>query len=87
VTVPLPVVEAPAVIVSQDAFDVAVQAKSAAFELTATVRPVTPAPTAVSEEGETETLPARPLCVTVSVWPPIVRVPVRLLVLGLAATL
>ena len=84
---PLPVAEAPVVIVSQDALDVAVQAKSVAFEVTATVRPVTPAPTAVSDDGESETLPARPLCVTVSVWPPIVRVPVRLLMLGLAATL
>jgi hypothetical protein len=66
VTVPLPVVEAPAVIVSHSAFDV-----------TGTVFPVAPAATAVSVVGVSVTLPASPLCVTMNVCPPTVMVPVR----------
>jgi len=58
VTVPLPVVEAPAVIVSHDALDVAVQANQEALAVTETVLPVWPAAIATSDCGESVTLPA-----------------------------
>jgi hypothetical protein len=77
VTVPLPVVDAPAVIVSHAAFEAAVHAKSGAFEVTVTVLPVAPAATAVSVAGVSVTLPVTPLCVTVNVCPPTAIVPVR----------
>jgi len=77
VTVPLPVVDAPAVIVSHAALLVAVQAKSAAFAVTATVLPVAPVAVAVSVAGPSVTLPEIPFCVTVNVCPPTVIVPVR----------
>jgi hypothetical protein len=75
--VPLPVVEAPAVIVNHDTFEDAVQAKSGAFDVTVTVLPVAPAASAVSVVGVSVTLPVTPLCVTVNVCPPTVIVPVR----------
>ena len=77
VTVPLPVTEAPAVIVSHAAFEEAVHAKSAAFEVTVTALPVAPAATAVSVVGASVTLPTTPLWVTVSVCVPTVNVPER----------
>jgi hypothetical protein len=86
VTVPLPVVDAPAVIVNHAALLVAVHAKSVAFAVTATVLPVAPVTVAVSVAGASVTLPVIPLCVTVNVCPPIVSVPVRLFTLGFAAT-
>jgi len=57
VTVPLPVAEAPAVIVSQDAFDVAVQAYQDALAVTKTELSVWPAAIATSDGGESVTLP------------------------------
>ena len=80
-------VEAPAVIVNHAALDVAVQAKSGALAVTATVFPIAPAVGAESVVGVSVTLPVRPLWVRVNVWPAIVSVPVRLLALVLAATL
>jgi hypothetical protein len=77
VTVPLPVVDAPAVIVSHAAFDVAVQAKSVALAATATVFPVAPEAGAVSVAGVSVTLPVTPLCVRMNVCPLTVIVPVR----------
>jgi len=77
VTVPLPVTAAPAVIVSHAAFEEAVHAKSAAFEVTVTVLPVAPATPAVSVVGASVTLPTTPLCVTANVCPPTVNVPER----------
>ena len=67
VTVPLPVVDAPAVIVSHDALLVAVHVKSDALAVTATVLPVAPAAAAVSVVGPSVTLPEIPFCVTVNV--------------------
>jgi hypothetical protein len=61
VTVPLPAVDAPAVTVSQATFEVAVHAKSGAFDVTVIVLPVAPAATAVSVVGVSVTLPASPL--------------------------
>ena len=87
VTVPLPVIAAPAVIVNHAALDVAVQAKSVAFEVTVIDLPTAPLTGAAYETGARVTLPVTPLCVTVKVCPPIVSVPVRPLMLGLAATL
>jgi len=75
--VPLPVVDDPAVIVSHAAFEVAVQAKSVALAVTANVLPVAPVEGAVSVLGASVTLPVTPLCVTASVCPPTVIVPVR----------
>jgi hypothetical protein len=84
VTVPVPVVDAPAVIVNQAALLVAVQAESAAFEVTATVLPVAPVAVAVSVVGDSVTLPVIPLCVTVNICPPTVIVPVRVATFPLA---
>jgi hypothetical protein len=66
VTVALPVGDAPAVTVSQAAFDVA-----------ATVLPVAPVAVAVSVVGGSVKLPVIPLCITVKVCPPIMIVAAR----------
>ena len=70
-------VEAPAVIVNQDTFDVAVQAKSVALAVTVTVFPAAPVDGAVSVLGANVTLPVTPFCVTVNACPPIVTIPDR----------
>jgi hypothetical protein len=61
VTVPVPVVDVPAVIVNHAALDVAVQAKSDAFDVTATVLPVAPVAVAVSVVAVSAKAPVTPL--------------------------
>jgi hypothetical protein len=71
--------------VSQDAFDTAVHAKSGAFAVTVKL-PVPPEAGTLTWDGLIVTEPIIPVCVTVKVWPAIVRVPVRVAVSGFAAT-
>ena len=88
VTVPLPVPVAPAVMVIQGTLAVAVQAKSVALDVTVMDLAVAPVAGAVSEAGERLMAPVTPGCVMTNVWPPMVRAPVRLLMLvALEATL
>ena len=81
---PLPL--APAVIVSHVALLVAVQLQPAPA-VTVTVPVVATDVVKFDEVGAIVKLHGAPACVTVNVWPPTVIVPVRLLVLVLAATL
>ena len=82
----MPLPEAPAVTVSQlVALLTAVQLQPVPA-VTVTV-PVVAAEVGFNEVGEIVNVQGTPACVTVKVWPPIVIVPVRELVLALAATL
>ena len=82
----MPLPEAPAVTVSQlVALLTAVQLQPVPA-VTVTV-PVVAADVGFNEVGEIVNVQGTPACVTVKVWPAIVIVPVRELVLALAATL
>ena len=82
----MPLPEAPAVTVSQlVALLTAVQLQPVPA-VTVTV-PVVAAEVGFNEVGEIVNVQGTPACVTVKVWPAIVIVPVRELVLALAATL
>ena len=81
----MPLPEAPAVTVIQASLLTAVQLQPVPA-VTVTV-PVVAAEVGFNEVGEIVNVQGAPACVTVNVWPPIVIVPVRELVLALAATL
>jgi len=81
----LPLPEAPAVTVIQASLLTAVQLQPVPA-VTVTV-PVVAAEVGFNDVGEIVNVQGTPACVTVKVWPPIVMVPVRELVLALAATL
>jgi hypothetical protein len=83
--VPLPVPVAPAVIVIQASLLVADQPHPADALTVTMLEP--PDAAVVVDVGESADTQGTPACVTVNVWPPIVIVPVRELVLALAATL
>jgi hypothetical protein len=85
VTLPLPLPLAPAVIVSHDAFDVAVHAQPVR-EVTATELFVDEVAATFALVGEAEYVHATAACVTVKVCVPMVMRPVRLAVLVFAAT-
>jgi hypothetical protein len=85
VTEPLPLPVAPALIVIHATLLVAVQGQSVAA-LTVTV-PLPPADVGLAEVGEIVGAHDVPAWVTVKVVPPIVRVPVREVVVVLAVTL
>jgi hypothetical protein len=80
----LPLPLAPLVIVIQDVVVVAVQAQPV-VAVTATV-PVAPAATTFVDAGAMVGAQGSPACVTVKVLPPIVTVPVREVLVVLAAT-
>ena len=82
----MPLPFAPAVIVIQASLLVAVQLQPVPA-VTVTVPVVAADDVRFDEVGEIVNVHGAPACVTVKVWPPIVIVPVRLLVLVLAATL
>jgi len=82
---PVPLPDAPAVTVIQASFLTAVQLQPVP-SVTVTV-PVVAAEVGFNDVGEIVNVQGAPACVTVNVWPPIVIVPVRELVLALAATL
>jgi hypothetical protein len=84
-TVPLPVPDAPALIGIHAALLVAVQPQPVTA-VTVTVPLPAPALT-LAEAGAIVELQGTPACVTVKVFPPTVSVPVRPLVVVLAATL
>jgi len=81
----LPLPDAPAVTVIQASLLTAVQLQPVPA-VTVTV-PVVAADVGFNEVGEIVNVHGTPACVTVNVCPPIVIVPVRELVLALAATL
>ena len=83
-TEPLPLPVAPALMVIQVALLVAVHAHPVAA-LTVTV-PVPAADVTLVDAGEIVGVHGAAACVTVSVFPPIVRVPVRDVVVVFAAT-
>jgi hypothetical protein len=85
VTDPLPLPVAPALMVSQLALLVAVHPQPLGA-LTATV-PLPPAGVALADGAAIVTSQGTPACVTVKVLPPTVSVPVRGVVVVLAATL
>jgi hypothetical protein len=80
----LPLPLAPLVIVIQDVVVVAVQAHPV-VAVTATV-PVAPAATTLADAGAIVGAQGRPVCVTVKVLPPMLTVPVREVLVVLAAT-
>jgi hypothetical protein len=85
VTDPLPLPVAPALTVIQVAALVAVQAQPVAA-LTVTV-PVLAVDVTLADAGEIVGVQGAAACVTVNVFPPIVNVPVREVVVVFAATL
>ena len=85
VTVPLPDPLAPLPIVSQAALLVALHAQPVAAVTAVVDEP--PAAVSVRDVGDTPKVQAAPLCVTVTVWPATVRVPVRPAVAVLAVAL
>lgn len=85
-TFPLPVPVAPTPMVIQSSLLTAVQLQVALAVTVMFPLPASDEPR-VADAGDSVTRHGTPGCVTVNVWPPIVRVPVRLLVLVLAATL
>jgi hypothetical protein len=84
-TDPFPVPLAPALIVIHASLLVAVHAQPVAT-VTLTV-PDPPPATAFADTGAIVGAQGAPACVTVKVLPPMVTVPVRAVVVGLAATL
>ena len=82
----MPLPEAPALIVIQPTLLVAVQVHPVPA-VTVTVPVAAADVVRFDEVGEIVNVQGAPACVTVKVWPPIVIVPVRDVVLVLAATL
>jgi hypothetical protein len=82
----LPLPDAPAVTVSQVLLLTAVQLQPAPA-VTVTVPVVAAADVRFDDVGEMVNVHGAPACVSVNVWPAMVRVPVRDVVLVLAATL
>ena len=75
VTVPLPEPVAPPLILSHEALLEAVHAHPLATVTAVVDDP--PADVSVREVGDTPKVQAEPVCVTVTVWPATVRVPIR----------